>query len=143
VLLVALSAFDDPAAAPTADTLTEVLGEAAPWWRALVDDVRRNAGTVTETWSFGGTKSGWSMRLLKGDRVLVYLTPQDGRLLVGGVLGEKAIAAATTAGIASERTLAVIAAAPRYAEGRGVRITVESEADLPVAMELARTKLAR
>jgi hypothetical protein len=139
---VALSAFGDPMAAPSAGTLAEVLGEAAAWWSALVDGTRAIAGEISEAWSFGGPRTGWSMRLLRGDRVLAYLTPQAGKFLVGVVLGEKAIAAAT-AGLASEGTLAVVEAAPRYAEGRGVRIIVETEADLAVATELARIKILR
>ena len=140
---MAMSAFDDPAAPPSPAELAAVLGAAAPRWPMLVDDVRAHAGEVTETWMFGGPKVGWSMRLLRGERVLVHMTPQTGRLLVGVVLGEKAIAAGTAAGLASERTLAIVEAAPRYAEGRGVRIAVETGDDLDVARELALLKLAR
>jgi hypothetical protein len=140
---VALSAFDDPGTPPTPETLAATLGPAAAWRASLLDDIRTNAGEVTEAWAFSGPRSGWSMKVLRGARVLAYLTPRAGSMLVGVVLGEKAIAAATAAGLASERTLEVIAAAPRYAEGRGVRITVESEADVIVAKELVRIKLLR
>lgn len=140
---MALSAFEDPARAPTPETLAATLGPAAAWWASLLEDVRAHAGDSTETWAFSSPKTGWSMRVLRGDRVLAYLTPGAGTMLTGVVLGEKAIAAGTAAGLASERTLAVIAAAPKYAEGRGVRITVASEADLAVAKELVRIKLAR
>lgn len=140
---MALSAFDDPATPPTPETLAATLGPAAAWWSALLDDVRAQAGEITEAWACSSAKAGWSMRVLRGDRVLAYLTPRSGSMLVGVVLGEKAIAAATAAGIVSERTLAVVEAAPKYAEGRGVRIAVASEADLEVATELVRIKLAR
>ena len=141
---MALSAFVDPSAAPTPEALAETLGPAAgAWWSSLLDAVRADAGDIAETWACSSRKTGWAMRVLRGDRVLAYLTPLAGSMLVGVVLGEKAIAAATAAGLASERTLAVVAAAPRYAEGRGARIGVESEADLAVAIELVRIKLAR
>jgi hypothetical protein len=140
---MALSAFDDPAAPPTPEALAATLGPASPWWAALVEEVRATAGEVTERWAFSGPKNGWSMRVLRGDRVIAYLTPRAGSILVGVVLGEKAIAAATAAGTVSTRTLDVVAAAPRYAEGRGVRIAVETGDDLAVAKDLARIKLGR
>jgi len=139
---VALSAFDDPTRAPTPDELDSALGPAARLWPELIAAVRRDTGELTETWAFGA-KSGWSMRLVQKERNLVHMTPQAGRMLVGVVLGEKAIARAEAAGLASARTLEVAAAAPRYAEGRGIRFEVETDEDLAVAMELARIKIGR
>jgi len=139
---VALSAFDDPTRAPTAGELDTALGPAARLWAELIAAVRRDTGELTETWAFGA-KSGWSMRLVQKERNLVHMTPQAGRMLVGVVLGEKAIARAEAAGLASARTLEVAAAAPRYAEGRGIRFPVETDEDLVVVMELARIKLGR
>ena len=138
---MALSAFDNPDRPPTADELAAMLGPAAPCWTELVADVARHAGDLAETWHHGGPKYGWSMRLVRKDRNVVHLTPQAGTFLVGVALGEKAIAAAEAAGIASVRTLEIVAAAPKYAEGRGVRYPVASDADLAVVKELARIKL--
>ena len=140
---MALSAFDDPARPPTEADLAAILGPAMPLWTELVADVAHHAGDIVETWRHGGAKYGWSMRLVRKDRNLLYLTPQAGTFLVGVALGEKAIAAAEAAGIASPRTLEVVAAAPKYAEGRGVRSPVASDEDLAVATELARIKLSR
>ena len=140
---VALSAFDDPARPPTEAELAAILGPVMPLWTELVADVARHAGDIVEAWHHGGARYGWSMRLVRKDRNLVYLTPQPGTFLVGVALGEKAIAAAKAAGIASEHTLEIVAAAPKYAEGRGVRYPVASDDDLAVARELARIKLAR
>ena len=139
---MALSAFDDPTRAPTPDELDSALGPAARLWPELIAAVHCDTGELTETWAFGA-KSGWSMRLVQKERNLVHMTPQAGRMLVGVVLGEKAIARAEAAGLASARTLEVAAAAPRYAEGRGIRFPVETDEDLVVVMELARIKLGR
>ena len=139
---MALSAFDDPTRAPTPDELDSALGPAARLWPGLIAAVHCDTGELTETWAFGA-KSGWSMRLVQKERNLVHMTPQAGRMLVGVVLGEKAIARAEAAGLASARTLEVAAAAPRYAEGRGIRFEVETDEDLAVAMELARIKIGR
>lgn len=140
---MALSAFDDPARPPTEADLAAILGPSMPLWAQLVADVARHAGGIAENWRHGGMKYGWSMRLVQKDRNILYLTPQAGTFLVGVALGEKAIAVAEASGIASAPTLEIVAAAPGYAEGRGVRYPVASDIDLAVARELARIKLAR
>ena len=56
-------------------------------------------------------------------------------------LGEKACAAAREAGIPAA-VLAVIDAAPKYAEGRGVRISVRTKADLEGVLVIAAVKIS-
>ena len=78
--VMALSAFDDPARPPEArGRVPECLSGAAPLMggghRARS---RRPARRVTEAWAFAGAKFGWSLRLKRGERVILYLTPQDG-----------------------------------------------------------------
>jgi hypothetical protein len=138
-----LSAFADPARPPVPEELDATLGTAAPYWAQVVADVRDLAGDIDQTWNHAGARYGWSMRLARRGRNLVYLTPQHGCVLVGVVLGEKAIAAADAAGFVSDRTRGIVQAAPRYAEGRGIRLEVTGDEDLAVARELARIKLGR
>jgi Protein of unknown function (DUF3788) len=82
---------------------------------------------IEEVWGYTAKSTGWGLRLREGDRVLAYLTPQRGVFLASFVLGEAAVQAAR-ARVRPER-LATIDAARRYAEGRGVRWTVASDAD--------------
>ena len=137
-----LSVFRDEASHPTADELTSALGPAAPVWSALIGHVRRTCPESREQWKFSRAKFGWSLRLTKADRVILYLIPQAGRFLVGIVLGAKAVAAAQTAGLPAH-VLKSIAEAPRYAEGTGFRLAVESETDLPPIETLTALKMAR
>lgn len=120
---MSLSVFDDPDQPPGPAILRRRLGPAATSWKALVDGVAERCGPVEELWSFGGAKFGWSLRLLRKGRVLLYLTPQEGRLLAGLVLGGKAVAAAREAGL-PPALLAQVEAAPQYAEGRGLRVEI-------------------
>ncbi|HEX5826097.1 MAG TPA: DUF3788 family protein [Candidatus Limnocylindrales bacterium] len=140
---MALSAFADPARQPSPDEVDATLANAVPQWHALIDAVRDLAEGTTETWAFAGPTFGWSMRLVDRGRVLVYLTPQAGHALVGLALGEKAIAAADAARGISDTAREVLDAAPRYAEGRGIRFPMATDDDLAVAIELARVKLGR
>jgi hypothetical protein len=137
---VALSAFDDEAGPPDAGELAAVLGRASRLWDALVRHMAETYPPVTETWNHGGDKFGWSLRLKRKERILLYLTPQMGKFLVGVVLGELACGRAHEERLA-DAVLEVIDAAPRYGEGRGIRIPVRTDDDLAVALALAALKL--
>jgi len=138
---MALSAFDDKTRRPEARDLRRVLGGAAPRWRQLIAHVTRTYAPITEQWSFSGAKYGWSLRLKREARVILYLTPQAGSFLVGIVLGEKAAAAGRDRGLPAS-VLAIIDRAPRYAEGRGIRLTIAPGDDLSATRELVALKVA-
>ena len=137
-----LSVFGDPASPPTAAELHRVLGPARRAWERLAQHVGQTYGPVVEQWSFAGAKFGWSLRLRKTDRVILYLIPQAGQFLVGIVLGGKAVAAAQSSGLPAP-VLAAIAAAPRYAEGTGLRLPIAGEGDLAPVETLTALKMAR
>jgi len=138
---MALSAFDDRKAPPTPQDLARVLGKAAPVWLRLKDELGSEYAPVEEDWSFAGAKYGWSLRLRRGKRAIVYMTPGRGHFLASFALGEKACAAAQNAGLPAS-LLALIADAPRYAEGRGVRIPVRTRREASAIVKLAGIKLA-
>jgi hypothetical protein len=136
---MALSAFADKLQMPTPPEIENALGRSAALWAQLIDSVIRSSGGVTQTWSFSSAKYGWSLRLKKKERIILYMTPQRGQFLVGVVLGERASAGSGQDRISpSARTL--IDEAPRYAEGRGIRFSVRTRHDLQVALELAALK---
>jgi hypothetical protein len=137
---MALSAFDDGTRQPTPDELAAVLGTAAAAWATLVRHIGERYPPITELWSFAGAKWGWSLRLKRKDRVILYLTPQAGQFQLGVVLGEKAVAAARASGL-PEPVLALIDGAPRYAEGRGIRFAVTDEPGVQVGAQLAAIKM--
>ncbi len=136
-----LSAFEDRARAPGAAELARVLGPAQAAWSALVARVREAHPPIEERWSFGGAKFGWSMRLVRGERVVLYLTPQARRILVGVVLGEKAVERATR-GVLPAAVRRAIEEAPRYAEGRGLRLTLTKSSEVAAVVKLVAAKLA-
>ena len=76
---------------------------------------------------------------MKGDRILTYVTPQNGRFLVGLVLGKKVIQPDTVKRL-SAAAAKLIENAPQYAEGRGLRMEVASRAALRTALEIAALK---
>lgn len=137
---MALSFFEDRSAPPTERMLSEALGEAAAHWTSLRASLLKDLAPLEEEWAFAGAKSGWSLRLKRGKRNIVHMTPCAGRFLASFALGEKAVAAAREAKLPAAM-LALIDDAPRYAEGRGVRIPVKTARDAAAIGRLARIKL--
>jgi hypothetical protein len=137
---MALSAFVDKSREPTDRDLREVLGKSYAVWTGLVAAVEKRVQPLSTAWGFTAKSTGWGLRLRHGDRVILYMTPQSGRFLVSFALGEKAVVAARAAKLPAA-LLGAIDAAPRYAEGRGVRIEVSKRDQVPALAALARIKL--
>lgn len=137
---MALSAFSDKSNAPTRDDLRSVLGAALDPWNTLLSLVAERIGPLSEVWGFTSASTGWGLRVHHGDRVILYMTPQKGQFLVSFVLGETAVTAARVARL-SANVRKAIEDAPRYAEGRGFRISVRSSRQLSSLATLAQIKL--
>jgi hypothetical protein len=138
---MALSVFDDKATPPTDHTLGRMLGRTYVLWTRLKSDLQDSHGPLDEQWSFGGKNYGWSFRLKQKKRALVYMTPCRGYFLASFALGEKACRAAHECGVPSS-ILEIVDAAPKYAEGRGVRVPVRTPRDVRGVEQLAAVKAA-
>ena len=134
-------AFNDPSVPPADRDLARALGAAHPLWRRFTDDLRAACGPLVDQWSFSKA-FGWTLRLKQPTRVLVYLTPGPSHFLASFVLGERACQAIREADV-PPGILEMIDAAPRYAEGRGVRIPVRTKADLGAVLKIASIKAGR
>ena len=71
----------------------------------------------------------------------MYMTPCKGYFLASFALGEKAVKAARQSDL-PQAVLDVIDRAPKYAEGRGVRIEIRTPEDLPAIETIAGLKMA-
>jgi uncharacterized protein DUF3788 len=133
---VTLSVFADKAHQPTEKDLRSVLGKPYTAWVELIELVSNRIPPILQAWSF---TTGWSLRLKRKDRVIVYMTPRDGHFLVSFALGEKAVAAARASKLPAT-VLKAIESAPKYAEGRGVRFEVRQVRQVPPLAALAEIK---
>lgn len=120
---MALSAFSDKSHQPTDKELRSTLAGSYAAWSALRSDVSSRIAGLTELWAFTSKSTGWGLRLRHKERVILYMTPCQGHFLVSLALGEKAVRQAHAAKLAKD-VLAAIESAPRYAEGRGFRVSV-------------------
>jgi hypothetical protein len=136
-----LGILTDKARQPTDADLRRALGKAHALWERLIADVDARIGPVNGVWGFTSATTGWGLRLRRKERVILYMTPRDGAFLVSFALGEKAVADAMKRRLPA--TLArAIESAPRYAEGRGVRVEVTKLSQLPGLVALAEAKNA-
>jgi hypothetical protein len=134
------NAFAGQAKRPTSKALAAVLADTQPLWDTLVADLTREFHIDKQEWHTSSVKLGWSLRLQRAKRNIVYLGPRGGFFIAAFALGDKAVAAARKTELPA-RVLKIIAGAKRYAEGTAVRIEVKSAEDLDAVKMLARIKV--
>ena len=136
---MALSAFTDKSHEPTDRELREALGKAYEVWARLIEAVAERISPLSQVWGFTSKSTGWGLRLRSGDRIILYMTPQAGQILVSFALGERAVDAAHGLRLPAP-LLRSIDAAPRSAEGRGLRLAVSSNSQVAALAKLAQIK---
>jgi len=134
-----LSALTDKTHEPTEDEVRIVLGKAHVIWNELIGAVAERLGSISQVWGYTSKTTGWGLRVKQNDRIILYMTPQAGKFLVSFALGEKAVAEAKSLKL-SQALLAAIEAAPRYAEGRGLRLEISSKRLVTDLAKLAQIK---
>lgn len=135
------NAFIGRAQKPSTLDVAATLGPSAVPWNQFVDWLADAHGVLVQEWKSEAPRYGWSLRLKKKDRNIVYLAPCEGCFRVSLVLGAKAMEVVrhTQFPPAVEQA---IHEAPHYAEGTGIRLIVRKPADLAPLRTLAEIKLA-
>jgi len=127
---------------PTDAELADVLGPAKRLWDQLLADLADEFNLATGEWGCSSRKTGWSLRLKRQDRNIVYLSPSQGCFTASYALGAAAVQAVLRSGL-SQPVIRLIQSAKRYAEGTAVRIEVRARRDIAVVRKLTAAKLAR
>jgi hypothetical protein len=137
----AVNAFIGKPKPPTEAELSAELGASKALWDHLVNDLAAEHKLAQE-WNSYSKKAGWSLRMKRGDRNIVYLSPSRGCFRASFALGDKAVKAALASALPPS-VIKIIKQAKRYAEGTAVRIEVTSVADVETVEKLAAIKLER
>ena len=124
---------------PTESELKAELGASKALWDELLADLAKEHKLARE-WNCYSKKAGWSLRLKRAERNIVYLSPLLGGFRVSFALGDKAVQAARESGL-PPKTIKIINEAKRYAEGTAVRIDVNGPEDILIVKKLAVIKL--
>ncbi len=132
-------AFIGQAQEPTDLELAVTLGAVKPLWDQLIDELTREY-KLTREWNSYSLKAGWSLRLKREARNIVYLSPSKSGLMASFALSDTATQTARASRF-SKHVLKIISEAKKYAEGTAVRIVVSGPADVAVVKMLAKIKL--
>jgi hypothetical protein len=136
------NAFIGKADEPTHAEVSEVLGAKVKLWDELIEWMREKEGVSDQEWKGVMVKKyGWSLRLKKKSRNIIYLSPGKECFMASFILSDKALREAKNAHV-SKAVKDALAAAPRYPEGNGLRLLVRSGADLAGIQKIAAIKTA-
>ena len=135
-----VNAFIGELKKPTEDQLAAALGASKQIWDKLVADLAEENSVDVQEWNSYSPKAGWALRLKHKKRNIVYLSPFRGCFQVSFILGDKAVKAARQSKLPA-RIIKIIAEAPKYPEGTGLRIDVKGAKDIPAIKKLAAIKL--
>ena len=135
------NAFINKLKQPTNAELTAALGPAKATWDQLLSELAGELDANVHEWNCYSLKAGWSLRVKRKERTIVWLAPCPGAFRVAFILGDKAVLAAQEAKL-PKRILKIINEAPKYPEGTGVRLEVKSSKDIATLKKLAAIKLA-
>lgn len=136
------NAFIGKAETPTHAEVAEVLGSKVKLWDEFIHWMSEKAGVSDQEWKgIVVKKYGWSLRLKKKGRNIVYLGPGKDCFMASFVLSDAALNAAKQAHL-PKAVQDALAAAPRYPEGNGLRLLVEKEGNLAAIRKIAAIKVA-
>jgi hypothetical protein len=88
------NAFAGHAKRPTSKALYAVLGDTRTLWDVLLADLKRDLHIDKQEWHTSSVRLGWSLRLQRAKRNIVYLGPRAGFFEAAFALGDKAVAGA-------------------------------------------------
>ena len=120
--------------------LSSVLGPSRALWDQLLDDLSSEGSITGWEWHSYSVKAGWSLRLKRKQRNIVYMVPCQGAFLAAFVFGDKALAAIRAAKF-PRSVMDLIDSAKRYPEGTGIRLEVKRPKDVATVKKLAVIKV--
>jgi hypothetical protein len=135
------NAFINKPGPPSEAELAAALGLAKAPWDRLLGDLARELDVNVHEWKCHSPKWGWSLRVKRKARTIVWLSPSEGCFTVLFILGDKAVRAARH-GKLPQRIVEALDAAPKYPEGTGVRLRVRNARMVGTLKKLAAIKLA-
>ena len=137
-----VNAFRGKENRPTDAEIAASLGSTARLWDEFIQWMAEEERVTEQEWKgIVVKKYGWSLRLKQKKRNIVYLGPGNGCFMVSFVLSDAALKAVKETTL-PKSVAEVIAAAPRYPEGNGVRLVVKRAADLDPIRKIAAIKVA-
>ena len=137
---VVTNAFIGKKKEPTDAELTKALGPAKEVWDQLLGELAQEYG-VTQEWKCHSVKWGWSMRVKRGKRTVVWLSPRTGCFGVLFIFGAKAMSAVEQCKL-PKSVIKALGEAKKYPEGTGVRLELKKVQEISTLKKMVAIKLA-
>jgi hypothetical protein len=135
------NAFIGKAKKPTGAELADALGPAKAIWDQWLTGLAQECGANVREWNSYSPKAGWSLRVKRKARTIVWMAPCPGCFRVAFIFGDRAMQAARQSQW-PKRVINAMDEAPKYPEGTGIRLEVKSSRDLGTLKKLAAIKLS-
>ena len=136
-----VNAFIGKANEPTRTEVAEALGAKVKLWDELIELTKKEGVSEQEWKGVVVKKYGWSLRLKKKGRNIIYLSPGRDCFMASFVLSDKALGEAKHAHL-PKGVQDALEIAPRYPEGNGLRLLVRRESDLSAIRKIVTIKIA-
>ena len=127
------------AESPSETELKTILGPAAVVWTSILRAIEEMFTPLETEWRPSKMAFGRICLLQHKKRTLLYLTPDQSKVWIAIILGERAYHLAMASSIPATIKKMFAEARP-YAEGRGIRYSVDSLRDVPVIIKLVEIK---
>jgi hypothetical protein len=138
---VKLNAFIGKKEQPSDAELTTALGPAKEAWQQLLSELAHESGITTTEWKSYSIKWGWSLRVKRGKRTIIWLSPFDDCFEVTFIFGAKAMTVLGQSKL-PKRILTLLSEAKRYPEGTALRLQVRKPQQISVLKKLVAIKVA-
>jgi hypothetical protein len=126
---------------PTTAELHAALGRSTSAWPQIVSGLEEVYGPLTLEWHPSDLAFGRLCLVRHQDRILLYLIPMAGQLLVGVILGGYAYHLAMGSSL-RPAIKQMLADTKPNGEGRGIRFVVKTEADIAEVLTLVECIVA-
>ncbi|MDR3528216.1 MAG: DUF3788 family protein [Rhizomicrobium sp.] len=140
---MAVNSAAEEITAPSGAELFAALGRSASAWPGIISGLEERFSPLELEWRASSLAFGRMCVVRFRGRVLVYLTPMAGQLLVGIVLDEQASAVAQSSALREAIKKMLTDTPPAAGEGRGIRFVVKTTADVSQVLLLAECIMAQ
>ena len=125
---------------PTEEKISEKLVSVYFQLESIRQHLLETLEETREEWKFFGKKGGWILKILLKKRNLFFIGIYEGYFRITFVFGEKAFKVIMDSDLSAELK-SYMEGARKYAEGRGLSITVDGPAYLEDIKKLIRIKI--
>jgi len=125
---------------PDLTSVKNILCDSYNIWENLLNQLKKDYKFISEEWKYYGTKYGWSQKIYLKKRNLFFFTACEKCFIIAFNFGDRGVKAVENSNLPGN-LINKLVNAPKYAEGRGIKIIVQNESDIGQVLCLIRIKI--